>query len=352
MSFLLACLVSQATIQRAAPQSSSPKSIGVVVESVIKDSTSPGIAVIIQHRGKVIYKSAKGFANLETRSPMTLDSVHELASVSKQFTATATMLLVQQGALKLSNPLSMFVDDAPKAWSQVTVQNLLEHSSGLPDYLGYDADLSKEISTQELLKQITAKNLSFEPGSKWEYSNSGYMALGHIIAKASKKEFGDFVTTNVFKPAGMKTAVIANPSAIIPNRASGYHKVDNKWINETYVSPSYSNLGDGMVCASANDLLAWHRALMARKILDEKTWVQLWQPSAPSSKTKQNYGFGFGIPRTGDKPRLAHSGGWIGTTTFLLSDLETDSCIIILTNTDSVRHEEIMKSALALINSK
>jgi CubicO group peptidase (beta-lactamase class C family) len=141
----------------------------------------------------------------------------------------------------------------------------------------------------------------------------------------------------------MRTARVADPGAIIPNRAAGYQKAGKSWVNEAFVSKAFSELGDGMLMASANDLLAWQETLMAGRVLSATSWLQMWTPSKPS---EGRYGFGFGVERSGPKPRLTHTGGWIGTNTFLLSDLQTDSCIIVLINTDESPMTALIKGAI------
>ena len=319
-------------------------SLEAQVDALVREDKVPGIVVVVRKNGKNIVRTAKGFSNLETKTKMSLDSVHELASVSKQFTAVATMKLVENGKLSLTDPLSKFVKEPPELWKKVTVQNLLEHTSGLPDYLTDDLDLGKNFTVPELIASIKDKPLLFEPGSRWAYSNSGYMALGHVIETASGKPLASFVGEEIIKPAGMKSAIVANPHSILPNRATGYSRHGKAWQNEAYVSPGLSATADGMMWASANDLLAWHSALVKGQILSKASWQKMWTPSAQSSN---RYGFGIGVERAGEKPRLAHSGGWIGTGTFLMSDLETDSAIIVLVNCDSAPFPDLIKAAVS-----
>lgn len=319
-------------------------SLEAQIDTLLREDKIPGVVVVVRKKGKNIVRIAKGYSNLETKTKMNLDSVHELASVSKQFTATAAMKLVDGGKLNLNDPLSKFVDDAPANWQKVTVQNLLEHTNGLPDYLSSDLSLSTETPVPMLLKGIKDKPLLFEPGSKWAYSNSGYMVLGHVIEKASGRSFSSFVEDEVINAAGMKSACIANPREILVNRAYGYSKSGTGWKNEPFVAASLSACGDGMMMASANDLLAWHSALVKGQILSKASWQKAWTGSAQSSG---RYGFGFGIERSGDKPRLMHSGAWIGTGTFLMSDIQDDSAIIVLVNCDQPPIKDIIEAAYA-----
>ncbi|MBL8059245.1 MAG: beta-lactamase family protein [Chthonomonas sp.] len=319
-------------------------SLEAQIDALIRDNKVPGIAVVVRKKGKNIVRIAKGYANLETSTKMSLDSVHELASVSKQFTATAAMRLVEMGKLSLDAPLSQFVDEAPESWQRVKVQHLLEHTNGLPDYLSPDLDLGVNTSLSSLIRGIKGKPLLFEPGSKWAYSNSGYMVLGHVIERASGQSFTAILNSEVISKAGMKSACVANPTQILPNRAYGYSKSGGGWKNEMYVSSVLSACGDGMMMSSANDLLAWHNALVKGQILSNASWQKMWTPT-PQSQGR--YGFGFGVERAGAKPRLLHSGAWVGTGTFLMSDIETDSAIIILVNCDQPPIKDLIEAAYA-----
>mgnify|MGYP002377453502 FL=1 len=305
-----------------------------IANKMVRENQTPGVVALVVQKGKVIAEARAGVADLEHRVPMQRNSVHELASVSKQFTAVAVLKLIDQGKLKLDAKLADFVSKAPEPWSKITVEQLLQHTSGLPDYLGRSPNLTESSTTDQLLARIASLPLDSEPGTKWEYSNSGYMALGHIISRTSGKSFAAFIQDELLTPAGMKTARIANPLAIIPNRAEGYSRFGTAWVREQFVSPALSALGDGMVMASAEDLIAWHRYLVAgaglSSTLRAKAWTRNTLPKAPS------YGFGWGIERAGTRPRISHNGGWVGTSTMMVSDLEHDIALILLCNADAV----------------
>lgn len=318
--------------------------VDVAIDQFIESKQSPGIVVLVKRDGKVVYERAAGYANLETETPMSMDSIHELASVSKQFTAVATMTLVESGKLKLTDTLASYVDGAPDSWKGITIEHLLHHTSGLPDYLEGEVDLGKMTTDRVLIESLREKPLVFAPGEKWEYSNSGYMALGYIVGKVSDTRFGSYVSRQLFEPAGMKSAVISNPLIVLPKRAYGYTKFGKEFRNESLCSPGYSALGDGMVMASARDLVAWHDSMREGKILSRKSWEYLWTPSAQSVTNESPYGGGLMIERAGERPLVSHSGGWLGTMTFLKSDLASDSCMVILVNCDSADPRELLKA--------
>ncbi len=336
----------------------SPKldSFDTVVNKFLKETQVPGVAIIVKDKGKVLVSKGYGFADLEQRKAMTVDSVHELASVSKQFTAAAILLLAEQGKLALTDTLDKFVEDAPEAWKKITVNHLLEHTSGLPDYLSDESVIRKDGLLRNIVRDLRAKPVRFEPGEKWEYSNTGYLLLGYIVLKVGGKEVGPFCEEHLLKPAGMKTARTNDPLAIVPNRATGYSKPAKTLQKEDYTSRTYSATGDGHLMASAKDLLAWSEAIRANKILNPASWKQMRTMSAQSRKepTKgviTGYGKGLGVMESNGTVTVNHSGGWLGTTTFLQTSITKPTTIIIMMNSDFASFAPLLKEIEARLKS-
>lgn len=311
-----------------------PPSVAATAQQIIDENRAPGVVVYVRHQGKERTALALGYADLEKKTPMRLDSLHELASVSKPFTAVTVMRLVDQGRLSLDSKLSDFVPDAPEAWKGITTRHLLQHTSGLPDYLGPLVNLSKETSAETLLLNLRSRPLRFEPGSKFEYSNSGYLALGVMVEKAAQRPFPDVALREVIRPAGMRGAQIAHPKLKARHVAKGYQRKSGQWVSEETVSAGYSALGDGFLMASARDMIAWHQTLRRQRILKPDSWAFLLTPS-PQSPKGMPYGGGFIVQEQGS--RVGHNGAWIGTTTYWMSDLKTDTCIVVFANGDNAR---------------
>lgn len=320
-----------------------PPDFVAVAEKLVKEKAIPGVAIAVQRNGKMVYGKGFGFANLETSTAMSIDSVHELASVSKQFTATAVLQLVHQGKLKLTDSICDHLNDAPEGWRSVTVHHLLSHTGGLADYIG-NGNLALSTNESAQIAALKDKPLVFKAGEKFEYSNTGYMLLGEIIKSVARRPFGEVVQTDVLAKAGMTKSLIANPDTIIPNRAMGYQWNGKGWQNEDYVHPRWSAFGDGMVMSSARDLLRWHNALRGDQVLPAKLREMAW-----TSHSQGTYGYGWVINRPGLKGRVLHTGGWVGTITLLVSDFERNDCAVVLVNTDrpgpGVRslHEAVVK---------
>ncbi|MBL8047506.1 MAG: beta-lactamase family protein [Chthonomonas sp.] len=305
-----------------------PPSFEPLAKQLVADRVVPGVAIAVQRNGKMVYGRGFGAQNLETNTGMTLDSVHEMASVSKQFTATAILQLVAAGKLKLTDSICDLLPTAPESWRPVTIHHLLSHTGGLADYIG-SGNLALTTSEQAQIVALKDKPVRFAPGAKFEYSNTGYMLLGAIVANVTKRPFGDVLKSDVFAKAGMTKATIANPEAIIPNRAMGYQWSGSQWRNEQYVHAKWSAFGDGMVMASARDLLRWHNALRTDAVLPANMRKLAW-----TSHSDGSYGYGWAINRPGLQGRVFHTGGWVGTTTIVVSDFERNDCAVILINTD------------------
>lgn len=305
-----------------------PPAFVATAQKLVKDKSIPGVAIAVQRNGKMVYGKGFGFANLETSTPMSIDSVHELASVSKQFTAVAVLQLVNQGKLKLTDSICDHLEGAPESWRPVTIHHLLSHTGGLADYIG-NGNLALTTSESAQITALKEKKVSFPAGTKFEYSNTGYMLLGEIVKSVARRPFGDVVQSDVLAKAGMTKSLIANPDTIIANRAMGYQWNGKSWQNEDYVHPRWSAFGDGMVMSSARDLLKWHNALRGDTVLPAKLREMAW-----TNHSKGDYGYGWIINRAGLKGRVFHTGGWVGTVTLLVSDFERNDCAVILVNTD------------------
>ena len=232
-SAFLFCLASVASSGRA----ESPPAAGPVQGPVAVSSTSgiddyiqglmqkrhiPGVSIAVVRDGKVILAKGYGVANVELSVPATERTVYQLASVTKMFTATAIMMLVAEGKLKLDDRITERLSDLPAAWRDVTVRHLLNHTSGIKSYTSvkdFHKTSRKDYDRRELLALVTKVPLEFAPGEKWSYCNTGYFLLGMLIEKVSGKEYGEFLDERIFQPLGMTQTRVNDLRAIIPDRA-------------------------------------------------------------------------------------------------------------------------------------
>jgi CubicO group peptidase (beta-lactamase class C family) len=200
-------------------------------------------------------------------------TVYQSGSVGKQFTATAVMLLVEEGRLALDDPLSSHLRETPPPWKDVTLRHLLTHTSGIPDY---DIPLQHEYTDGDLLRAFAAPPLDSPPGTAYRYSNTGYALLGLVIERVSGRFYGDLLADRVFRPLGMESTRVISERDIVRHRAAGYRLADGTLQNQEWVSPSLNRLADGSLYVTALDLARWDAALYGETVLKHASLTQMW----------------------------------------------------------------------------
>src|SRR5215469_6436679 len=234
----------------------------------------PGVAIGVVSKGELVTAKGYGDANVELQVPVIRKTVFQSGSVGKQFTAVAVMLQVEAGKLALDDSITKYFPDAPSSWQPITIRHLLTHTSGIPDYTERGADdssggidLRRDYTEDELSKAAFSLPLEFEPGSRWSYSNTGYLLLGIIIHKVSGQFYGDILKERVFTPLGMKTARVISEEDIVPNRSAGYRLVNGELKNQEWVAPTLNTTADGALYLSMLDFISWDRGLRSQAIL-------------------------------------------------------------------------------------
>ncbi len=314
----------------------------------LKSSNTPGAAVLVVHNGKPVFRRGYGVTDLRTQHRIDEHTNFRLASFTKQFTAAAIMLLARDSKLHYDDHLTDFFPEFPAYGKSITVRNLLNHTSGLPDYEDllmkqYPNTPDEQIpqihdaAVLKLLEQQSSGK--FAPGSKWEYSNSGYAVLAMIVEKASGRSFGEFLQERIFTPLRMKnTLAYEKGKNEVPQRAYGHSKDDGAW-RETDQSPTSAVLGDGGIYSSLDDLAKWDRALRERTLLSEEEMRPALVPVQPTDGPAQfaegkpvSYGFGWFLdPYRGHK-RMSHEGNTIGFRTTIQRFPDDKLTIIVLAN--------------------
>lgn len=332
---------------------------GADIDSIfapLTDAKSPGVAVLVRDHGKTVFERGYG-AGIDPTTGF------RLASVSKQFTAMAVMLLVRDGKLRYDERLTEILPDFPAYGREITIRHLLTHTSGLPDY----EDLMKpetwtaahQIQDAEvlgLLKQQTAGK--FPPGTSWAYSNSGYVVLGLIAAKVSGQDFGQVLRTRIFQPLGMhRTLVYIKGRNSVSHRAYGHTK-DGERLVETDQSSTSATQGDGGIYSNLEDLAKWDGALESHTLLSESemrpalTPVKLndgSEPKWPVSPNDDNlhpgqpvaYGFGWFLDAFEGRPRMWHTGGTMGFRTAIERFTADRTTIVVLCNRTDLDPEKL-----------
>lgn len=319
------------------------QSVDELVNRQLTQRHIPGMSIAVVKDGKVVTAKGYGLANVELDVPATENTVYQLASVTKQFTATAIMLLVQDGKLTLDDKLSAKLSDLPASWGEVTVRQLLTHTSGIKNYTevaGFDRHVREDMSHADVLKLVSAAPLDFPSGSKFHYSNTGFFLLGMIIEKLSGKSYGDFLSERIFQPLGMTATRFNDMHAVIKNRAAGYTFEQNSLRNANFVSPSQPFAAGGLISTVA-DMVKWDAALNGDKLLPRAVLESMWTPTKLTDGTTSNYGFGWGIDTKGSHRIIAHDGGIDGFSTAIVRLPADKLTVIVLANSDGARAETI-----------
>lgn len=327
-----------------------------------------GNALILED-GEIAFQGAFGIGNINPIDSLTLSSVFRLGSVSKQFTAMAVMILKERGQLSYDQDVRDFIPELP--YTGVTVRHLLNHLSGLPDYmemmdtnwkpeLKYD-DPERFVSGNIDLIAMFAKMkpaIHFEPGEKWEYSNTGYVLLASIVSRVSGMPFAQFLKEQIFDPAEMTSTVVyqyvPGYDPQMPLRVFGYstalNGVDREATDIHYLNPV---AGDGGIYSTLADLLKWDRILYTEKLISKEGLEEAFTPAVLNNGDTTDYGFGWGIGKTPEgKKVVEHSGGWVGFTTYIYREIEDNNCIIILTNNSTRYFGEVINPLKQILHDQ
>lgn len=304
--------------------------------------------VLVAEQGKILYNQSFGHSNETTKAKLDENSIFELASVSKQFTAMAIVILKEKGKLKYDDLMSKHIPEL-SFYKDITIRNLLIHTSGMPAYEQFmDSiwDKSKIATNKDIIASFAKlePKVEFEPNTKWEYSNTGYALLASIIEKISGRTYGDFLNENIFKPLNMNNTFVYTRRYApkkVENYAFGYvYSTEAK----KYVLPDETDqfkfviwmdgiVGDGTVNSTVIDLLNWDRALHNNKLVSAKSMNEIFSAAELNDKSKTKYGFGWQLEESEFYGKvLYHGGGWPGYRTFIERHPKTDKTIIVLQN--------------------
>jgi CubicO group peptidase (beta-lactamase class C family) len=269
-----------------------------------------GACVMAMKDGKVIFEHAYGVADIETKTPCTPETNFRLASVSKQFTATAVLFLADRGKLSLDDKLTKFFPGFPKYGDAITVKHLLTHTSGLPAYEELiPKGTTLQLDDYDVLHLLMdTKEPKFAAGSKWEYSNSGYTLLGLIVEQVAKQPFHEFMALEIFQPLGMNESVMYQRGLNeIPHRAFGHEQKDGKW-SQADQSLTSAVRGDGGVYTSLRGYRKWLAGIDDQKLLKKDTYKAMFSPQVLTDRHGSHYGYGWFIDEYRGEPRIHHNG--------------------------------------------
>lgn len=314
----------------------------------------PGATVLVSRNGQVIYKKAFGMANLELNTPMQVDNVFWIASIGKQFTAVAILQLMEQRKLNLQDEITKFIPDYPTQGNKITIEHLLTHTSGIHNFSGMkdpEKKLTTDCTPNEVIDFFKNLPMRFAPGTKWEYSNSGYFLLGYIIEKITGKPYSEYLEENIFKPLGMTNSLFANNKRIIKNRVGAYSQGENGYENSRPLNMTHI-YSAGAIQSTVEDFFKWHQGIQSYKLVKKETLDKAFTRYKLTDGKETDYGYGWKLGYVYENPSIWHGGGieGFGATEIYLP--KEDVFVAIFTNCDCNYPKDITFWMAALAGGK
>jgi D-alanyl-D-alanine carboxypeptidase len=284
--------------------------IVALVAATMRHQHLPGMSLAIARNGVLMYASGYGYRDMQKRSPADAGTVYNIASMTKQFTATAIMLLQEDGKLSVDDSLARYLPDYRFA-KGITLREMLNHISGIPDYSIVD-DVPHKATAAQFVDLIKDSPLDFSPGSRFEYSNTNYVILGMIVEQVSGESYGDFLAHRVFQPLGMRTTSARMIPQDVPDGAVGYTYANGKIVAAPQTADDLG-YGDGTIDASVTDLVRWDAALDNGRVVNRASWrAMTFSPLSHGYAMRGGYGFGLDLAHLYGRRYIFHQGLNVG----------------------------------------
>jgi CubicO group peptidase (beta-lactamase class C family) len=310
-------------------------SIDIFIANQIKQQGITGLSLGIIKNGKIIKAKGYGLANIEMNVPTSDKTMFKIGSISKQFVAVGIMKLVEDGKLKLTDPITRFIKNAPEKWKSITIHNVLNHTAGFP-LEPPQWDGMKNLADSVYIKTSFTNSLLFQAGSRYEYSNFGYFILADIIRIISNMSFSEYMRKYIFEKCDLNAIRTTSLDSIVLNRADGYEKAARGVIQN---APNYRGLrAAGAFLSDINDMLKWELIMQNNKLLTKKHWNMMWDKTIKTTLTMDNepmyYGYGWMINNINSKQFVHHGGSMPGFRSVYFRFLDEKSAVIVLTNSN------------------
>lgn len=339
----IVCLVVYSAFHKTSAQNLET-TIDSLIATELRDTNGPGGVFMITKDGKPLYRKAFGKANLELNVAMSPEYVFQLGSITKQFTAIAILMLEEQGKLNVMSPISKYVADYPQG-DNITIHHLLTHTSGIKDFTKMKSlkDIAqKEMTPKMMVDFFKHEPIDFAPGEKFDYNNSGYVLLGHIIEVVAGMSYEDFIKKYIFEKVGMKQSYYASERQIIPGRVYGYQKKENGYVNKTHISFSVP-FASGSLMATAGDMLQWQNALNHNVLLRAENLKKAFTKYKLNNGNEITYGYGWHIKDLNGVPTREHGGSIFGFKTMGVYVPSEDVYVLGFSNCDCHSPTQITK---------
>jgi D-alanyl-D-alanine carboxypeptidase len=319
-----------------------------ILARALARTAGPALSVAAVKEGALLYARGFGSDRLNDRRAATARTLYDIASLTKQFTATCILLLVREERVRLDAPVATFLPGLPHA-DRITLRHLLTHTSGYVDYypLGYpDGDKLRDATPDEIVHRYARYPLQFEPGSAWSYSNTGYHILGQIVEIVSGRAFADFLSEEVLRRAGMASAFLNDPPRVTDAHALGYTRLCLGPIRAAERERAGWMYSSGGLAASADDLAAWYIALLDHRILNEAELSTMMMPFRLNDGTMAPAAMGWFVEQHGKRTLVLHSGGLAGFATQAIAIPAERIAVIVLGNGDHLQVGLIARALL------
>ena len=318
-----------------------------IVQSYVANKQFMG-TVLVARGSDVLFSKGYGSANLEWAIPNTPTTKFRLGSITKQFTAASILLLEERGKLKVDDPVKKYLPDAPAAWDKITIFHVLTHTAGIPNFTSFpDYRTTEAVATtpEKLVARFRDKPLDFEPGEKWNYSNSGYVLLGYLIEKISGQSYEKFLQENIFTPLGMKDSGYDSNFAVIARRATGYAPSPDGPVAAGFIHMSIP-FSAGALYSTTEDLLRWEQGLFSGKVLSAASLQKMTTPF------KSDYAFGLLVHTDKGQKRIEHNGGIEGFNTSMSYYPEDKLTVVVLGNLNGPAPDQIVPVLAAVAHGE
>jgi len=335
------------TTERAEQSAATPareEAFEAYMQLAVRDAHFSG-TVLVARDGVPIFRGSYGLASHELNVPNTDNTAYQLQSITKPFTALLVMMLQEDGVLRVTDRACQFVDDCPDAWREITIEQLLTHTSGIEGYSRLD-DWDETLDTRLFwrtgtLALVRNRPLLFAPGEGYRYSNSGYGLLAQVIERVSGKTLDELYQERILRPAGMTHTRMANTRFINAGAATGYYSLGSTWLIATPQSPT-SGYGAAGLTGTADDLLAWDRALASNSLISRASYEQM------IAHTRNNYGYGWEIRDWFGRREIGHAGSGFGYSTMIARFIDDGLTVIVLSNSDAASASAVARNLAAV----
>jgi CubicO group peptidase (beta-lactamase class C family) len=312
---------------------------------------APGATVLVMRDGETLLHGAYGMADLELSVAMTPEMVLRIGSVTKQFTAVALLMLVEEGKVALSDPITRFFPDFPSDDGPITLQHLLTHTSGIRSYTeleSFPTEVRQDFTVAQMIERFDDEPRDFAPGAGYAYNNSAYFLLGAVIEQVSGLSYQQFLQQRIFDPLGMEHTYYDDPERVIPNRASGYDGAPGAYRNARYLSMSQP-FAAGALLSTVDDLALWDAALYTDRLVSQQTLRLAWTPATLADGRSVHYGYGWSIHEYQGHRILRHGGGIFGFASHVVRIPDAKIFVAVLSNNPALPpgpHELALRAAL------